>query len=402
MRISDQEFNRLQVLKAIRRAEPVARSELVKLTGFSGATITEIVSDLVSRNFLLEEKAPPGGMGRRRLQLRLNPDAARVVGAFLLPEGDLNVEINNLRGDRLFVRSAPLNRSPSVEAFVEQLGQILADAIAASPFETSAIDSVGLALPALVDSLDGELLWLQTYAQQRVPIAAMLEARLGLPVIVDNTANVVTRAEHWFGEDRQVDDFSLFLVGFSVSFGGYVDGALLNGAHGVNSEISHIKVGLGDGLPCTCGARGCLTTYASMAGIVQRVHEDRGLPRPRGRHMHSLYEAIVGEARAGDRIARDAFELAGKALGVAVANYVNASDPARVLILALDATLADLLTPPFYAALQENTLPALRGRAPVQFKVTDEGRYARGAAALVLERLYRTTGPTPRDKLRKA
>ena len=64
MRISDYELNRLQVLKAIRRSEPVARTDLVKLTGLAGGTITQLTADFVRRGVVIEEKAATGGMGR--------------------------------------------------------------------------------------------------------------------------------------------------------------------------------------------------------------------------------------------------------------------------------------------------------------------------------------------------
>jgi predicted NBD/HSP70 family sugar kinase len=389
MRVGDQEANRLQVLKALRRAEPVSRSELAKLTGLSGATITEIVADLLGRDLLLEEKAPPGGMGRRRVQLRLNPAAAYVVGAYVTSDGVLNIEINNLRGEKLFVRSAPLSRSPSVEALAEQIADLLHDTIAASPFDKAAIHSIGVALPALVDSDSGVLHWLQSYPPQPVPIAAIIERRVKLPVFVDHTANVVARAEYWFGDDRQVDDFSLFMLGLGMGFGRYVDGALWRGAHGANPEMSHVKMGLEGGLLCTCGARGCLTTYCTISGIVQRICEDRGQTTPPVEEMTALFHQFVAQGRTGDRLVWDAFNLAGRALGTAVTNYINTWDPARVLILVTDGALAEVITPAFYAALQENVLPVLRGRAQVQIKVTEEARYSQGAAALVLERLYR-------------
>lgn len=397
MRIGDQEANRLQVLKALRRAEPVSRSELAKLTGLSGATITEIVADLLGRDLLLEEKAPPGGMGRRRVQLWLNPGAAYVIGAYLSTDAGLKVEINNLRGEKLFVRSAPISLPPTVEQFVEQIADILAETIAASPFERAAIHSIGLALPALIDSDSGVLHWLQTFPPQPAPIASIIERRVEVPVIVDNTANVAARAEHWFGDDRQVDDFSMFMLGLGMGFGRYVDGALWSGAHGINPEMSHVKMGLEGGLLCTCGARGCLTTYCTISGIVQRVCEGRGQTTPPYEEMTALFHDFVAQARAGDRLVWDAFNLAGRALGTAVANYLNTWDPARVLILVTDGALAEVITPSFYAALQENTLPVLRGRAPVQIKVAEEARYSQGAAALVLERLYRSYSRRPTD-----
>jgi predicted NBD/HSP70 family sugar kinase len=398
MRVSDQEANRLNVLKAIRRAEPVARSELAKLTGLSGATITDIVAELAGRNLLLEEKAPRGGMGRRRVQLRLNPDAAYVVGAFMLPSG-LTVEISNLRGDRLFGRSYSIDRPPTIEAGAERIADLLDETIAASPFEKSMIHSVGLSLPATIDSAGGLLHWLQTYPPRPVPVAAIIEKRIKLPVTVDNSANVVARAEHWFGEDRQLDDFSLFIIGLGMEFARYVDGFLWAGAHGLNPELAHMKAGFDGGPRCTCGARGCLTTYVTVSGIVARICELRGLALLESgpktvqefSHVNALFHEFAADARTGEHVAREAFELAGRVLGIAVANYINAWDPARVLVLVEEPLMAHLLTAPFYAALQENTLAALRGRAPVLCRVAADQRHSQGAAALVLERIYRVS-----------
>jgi predicted NBD/HSP70 family sugar kinase len=395
MRITDQEANRLKVLKAIRRAEPVARTELVRLTGLASGSITEIVGDLVRRKALLEAKSPAVGRGRPRLQLYLNPEAGLVVGAFLLPTSDLSVEISNARGDRLYERTTAMSRAPTIRAWAEQIGEAINEVIETSPLARSRIRRVGLALPALVES-SGLVHWLQTYPQESVDVGAIVEARVGLPVTVDNSVNVMARAEHWFGEDRQVDDFSLVAVGHGLGLAEYVDGVLKTGAHGINSEFSHTKIALDDEVACTCGGRGCLATYATGYGVVVRAYAARGLPRPRLRDIDATFRQLVQDARAGDPTAAGAFELAGRALGVAVANLINMSDPARVLVLVLDQALADLIAAPFHASLQENILPALRGRTPVQLKVAEEARFSHGAAALVLEQLYRATSePRP-------
>jgi hypothetical protein len=83
-------------------------------------------------------------------------------------------------------------------------------------------------------------------------------------------------------------------------------------------------------------------------------------------------------------------------LGLATANLINMSEPARIVVLMLDPALAEMLAAPFQLSLHQNTLPPLRGRTPVQFKLSDEARYSQGAAAMVLERLYRLPDPPPR------
>lgn len=393
MRITDQEANRLRVLKAIRRAEPVARTELVGLTGLTSGTITEIVGDLVRRKALLETKSRSVGRGRPRVQLYLNPEAGLVVGAFLLPTSELSVEISNARGDRLFVLNTGMARSPTIQAWAEQIGDIIDATIVSSPFPRERIRRVGVALPAVIDSIGGVVHWLQTYPLESVAVGAIIESRVGLPITVDHSVNVIARAEHWFGDDRQVDDFSMVAVGHGLGLAEYVNGALKIGAHGINSEFAHAKVARADEIVCTCGGRGCLITYASAYGVVLRTATARGLPRPRLRDVFSLFQSFTADARSGEPTAAAAFNLAGEMLGIGVANLINTSDPARVLVLFHDPELADLIKASFQASVQENTLPALRGRAPVDFKIAEEARYSHGAAALVLEQLYRV----PRD-----
>jgi predicted NBD/HSP70 family sugar kinase len=277
-----------------------------------------------------------------------------------------------------------------MRAWAEQIGELIAAAIEASPFSHARIRRVGLGLPALVDSIGGVVHWLQTYPLESVDVGAIVERRVGLPVSVDNGFNIMARAEHWFGEDRQVDDFSLVAVGLALGLAEYVDGTLKTGAHGINSEFAHTKVALDDEVVCRCGARGCLATYAAFHGVVLRTFAARGQPPPRTRDIEAAYVQCGLDARAGEATASAAFQLAGRTLGLAVSNLINMSDPARVLVLALDPGYAELIAGAFYASLHENTLPALRGRTPVQLKVSEEARYSHGAAALVLEQLYRS------------
>jgi predicted NBD/HSP70 family sugar kinase len=388
MRINDQEANRLRVLKMIRREEPVARTDLIRLTGLGNATISEIVGDLVRRKILLEMKRAAVGRGRPRVQLVLNPDAYHVLSAFLLPEGALNIEISNARGDSLFSRTSAISRAPTVEALAEDIAVRLEEAIALSPFDKAIITRVGVALPAIVDSVGGIVHLLETYPAHPTPFAAIIQERVRLPVTIDNNVNVMARAEHWFGDDRQVDDFSLFVIGMTLGFSQYVDGVLRTGAHGMNAEFAHVKVAF-EGPPCVCGARGCLGALASGYGIILRICERRGRPAPDFSDLPSALQDFAAEAQGGEPIAAEAFEFAGRLLGAAVASHINMTDPARVRVLALDAALAELIVEPFYAAVRENTLPVFRGRTPVQFTAAPEVGFSHGAAAIVLERLYR-------------
>lgn len=389
MRITDQEANRLLVLKTIRREEPVARTDLVKLTGLSNGTITEVIADLVRRKFVLEAKAPAVGRGRPRVQLMLNPNAAYVMAAFWLPDGSLSAEISNMRGDRLFGRTAALGPLPTLAAMAERIAAILNQTIAESPFQKAQIYSVGLAVPAVLDNIRGVIHWLPTFPIEPIEFAAKIERAVGLPVTIDNNVSVMARAEHWFGEDRQVDDFSLIVVGLGLGAVQYFDGVLRTGADGMSTEFQHVKIALGAGPVCTCGQRGCLAVMATAYAVILRICEARRREVPAIAAMPAALAQFAREAHAGDEVAREAFEFVGDVLGIAIANHINASLPTRVKVVLLHPEMLELIAGSFYAAVQRNTLPVYRGRSAVELKATPEVRYSHGAAAIVLERLYR-------------
>lgn len=389
MRIRDQEANRLRVLKAVRRTEPVARTELSRATGMSSQAMSDLVAELLRRDLLIETKAPVAGRGRPRVELRINPQAAHVVGAFLLPRGELLVEIANLRGDRLFGRSFDVGRPQTLHALAVKLADALAEAIATGPVPKSALHSVGLGLPAVLDTVEGIVHWLPGYPEGPTRFAEMVGRRLGLPVHIDSSGDLLTRAEHWFGTERQVDDFSLIFIGPGIGLGQYVDGMLRAGGTGLTSSFAHMKVTAGDGPACVCGARGCLMTFASMSGLVGRIAERLGRAPPPFERLSETFTSFAEQARAGRSEALEGFEVAGRSLGLATANYINVWDPSRIEVAVADPTLAELISPSFRQALRANTLPVLRGRAPVSIAPVDEINFAKGAAALVLEQLYR-------------
>lgn len=227
------------------------------------------------------------------------------------------------------------------------------------------------------------------YGAEAVPLASMLSQRLGLPVYLDSAADVLARADYWFGDERLVDDFAMIFVGFGLSYAHYVDGRLRAGSHGLNPEIAHLKFWLGATDPCHCGGRGCLGMYASVGGLVTRLAAARGLARPDLSEMSALLQCLANEVQQGVPDAVDAFDTAGRMLGMAAANFVMLEDPARLVVNVQDPVFCSLIKDRICDAFQGNLHPAFRGRAELEVRASEEIAFAKGAAALALESIYR-------------
>lgn len=388
MRISDREFNRLHVLKTLHRAEPISRTDLATLCNLDGGTITEISSTLVDRGLILEEKVATGKRGRPQRHLRLNPEGAYGLGAYIGMKGELVCEIVNLRGDQVHLSTLPIPSVHSMESLAELVSVLITQAIALSGLDRALLACVGIALPAVVDSRSGTLHWVQTMAVAPYAAARHIERKVGLPVFLDNNTNVLARAEHWFGKGDDLDDFTLFNLGYGISAASYANGELVLGSHGLNSEAGHAKIVVDHGRSCTCGATGCLDAYCSIVALVQQGCEILGVPMADYATMNDVLHAHSAQALAGHTGLADAFDRAARLLGIAIANHINERDPGRVILLCEHPDLPQLYRKASGYA-DEACLPPLRGLTRVELRFFEQDLFRKGTAALVLEQLYK-------------
>ena len=92
----------------------------------------------------------------------------------------------------------------------------------------------------------------------------------GVPVLVDNDANLGALAEGWWGAGSGVDDFAYVKIATGVGSGHVIGGRIYRGATGVAGEIGHMAIDPHGG-PCICGLRGCLATLVGAPALVERA-----------------------------------------------------------------------------------------------------------------------------------
>jgi predicted NBD/HSP70 family sugar kinase len=388
MRIDGAARTRLAVLKTIRREGPISRIELARRTNFGGATITEVTGDLVDRGLISQDRRALKGKGRPHLLLSINPQAATVVGASLGPDGNIELSLVDLGGSLLKHAFYPLKRCQKISELSADIAQQLRHFIDESTADAPPVVSVALALPATIESPAGIVHWIPTMDQESSPVGQQLSDLLELPVTVENDVDCLSRAEHWFG-DLSMDNFTIIDVGIGLGLAEYVDGVPRFGATGMSSEFAHVKsIWNSEGRPCFCGGHGCLTAYASGAGILRSSQADPNLLNFDGIKIETSFSALALSALGGDNNARVVFHTAGLHLGVALANLINIRDLGVVLIRSTVPGVIDLLKDGVDQALQANCLPPILARTKIDFGVAMDGWRWRGAAALALENIY--------------
>lgn len=222
----------------------------------------------------------------------------------------------------------------AVAEVVRRLRAAVADEVAA----------VGIGIPSLIDATTGRARMSANLDLAETDVGAELRARIGLPVAVDNDANLAALAEHRVGAGRGRGDIVLLTIGTGVGGGVIVGGKVFRGGNGTGAELGHMVV-QADGPPCqrNCPNRGCLETMASGTAIAR----DAGRPA----------KEVVALANAGDAEAIAVLDRVGRFLGVGLASLANIFNPDAFLIGGGVSAAGELLLAPARDEYRRRALP---------------------------------------------
>jgi glucokinase len=248
-------------------------------------------------------------------------------------------------------RIAPVTEDPdAVLAFLATgIEQLVADATA----DGTAVSAVGIGIPSLVDQARGIAVSTVHQPLDGVPVRAILQERLQLPVTLDNDANCAMLAEWRIGGAVGSDDAVLLTIGTGIGSGVVASGRLLRGATGAATELGHMVVDL-DGPPCqgNCRNRGCLEVLASGSALgregarMAALHPGTELSRLVAAGEPIRGEHVLAAARRSDPGAMTALGRIGRILGVGIANAMNIFNPEVVLIGGGVSAAGELLVGP--------------------------------------------------------
>jgi predicted NBD/HSP70 family sugar kinase len=399
-------INRFDVLQTIRLHDnQISRSELSEMTGLSQATISSIVGRLIEEGALIEDgECGPGARGRGRplVRLRLNPEYTHVVGVKIAAHRiDFSVTdfVGNV-GASDNIPVDPLKSSPAqlvalvvrgVRSCLKKAGKTIGD-----------VSGIGVGLPGFIDSHRGIAYWSPIFANPGVNFRELLQMKFTIPVFVENDANLITLAEHWFGMAKGLENAVVIASRIEHGQGsGFIfNGKLYRGAQGLAAEFGHTKLGF-DGPLCQCGERGCMETQTAGFAIIHEAGKAgfRVPKRPLDYNERSLLiQAIVAKAEAGDKAMMQIFEQMGRYLGLGIANLVNLLNPERVVICQGSIRCAHLFEESLRSVVQQMIIPPLKKDVEIVIHYWGDEVWARGAASLVLLELDQRDRPKmPKD-----
>jgi glucokinase-like ROK family protein len=389
------ELNRSIILNQL-RTRSLSRADLAGITGLNKTTVSSLINELLAHRFVREIGPNTSAGGRPAVLLDLNPAAGDIIGVEI-GVGYLNVVLTDFCAGVLWKRQVLFTESDSQRQVIQRAITLLRRAIHQCEQAGTRLLGVGIAIPGLVDTATGTLVYAPNLEWRNVPVRQIFAAKFDTPIFVDNDANAAALAEHYMGAARQVDNYVSVVANAGIGAGIVLGGQVFHGIAGFAGEVGHVTLNP-DGPLCRCGNRGCWERLAGQSALIERVQKAIQAGAASSIRVSSAdptslcLQALLEAATQGDAVAQSALEETGRYLGIGIANLVNTFNPDRVILCGVLSLAEEFLTPVIQQTLVQRAMSG--PRETVQFVVSKfkSDACVMGGAAMVMHDILSRPG----------
>lgn len=319
-------INQTLLLHLIREKQPISRAEIAKVSGLRPGTVSSIVNRLIRKGVIYEGAEGPSSGGRKPIYLYINGENAYVL-AVDIGVRDTVYAVSDFNG-RILKQKALITEGKPQE-LLERLAKEIRKTIE-KDYPRVKFEAVGVSVPGLIKRDTGEITVSPNLEWNNIPVKAILEEKLNLPVFVENDANAAAFSELWYGP---LDEIKVKTLLYILVVDGLGTGLIINGELHVGSQI-----GLGgfghmclepNGEVCSCGRKGCWETLASESATIARYH--RLMNNKNGSTTTSITD-LIANANRGDAKAIAAIRATAEYLGEGIASLAHGLSPEIIVI----------------------------------------------------------------------
>jgi len=368
--------NQEAVFQAVHRDGPISRIDIASRLQLSPAAVTNITGALIERGVVYESRtADATGVGRRAILLEVDYDAALVAGIKISNAG-LTCALTNLNAEVLHTETHSI-ASTEPDQVVDAVAQAFK---ALNSVAGNKIAAIGVNLPGAVDADRRTVRTSPLLGWDRVALGDMLEARLGVDVLLENDVNALAHAEAWFGHGREHSDFLVVTMGRGVGLGIVLNGEVYRGPKGGAGEFGHLLI----------DPHGPVSRYAKR-GTLEAYLSDDAIVRDARAHLSAFPEAgtaadVARLAQDGDLDAVAVYEHAGHILGRGLSFLVDLFAPSLIVLSGEGMRGGDALVRPATDEMRRLAFGDLADHVEIVVDDWGDDAWARGAAGLAASR----------------
>jgi glucokinase len=305
------------ILKLLRESGSCSRADLVRASGLSAPTVTNVVRDLLAANLVEPLGEGESSGGRPPDLIRFKAERGCLLGVELTAAG-MSFLLTDLNGSELATSTVLFSkRRTTPDAICAYIGEESKALLKKERRSADQLLAVVIGVPAIVNMIDGNVLSISTLQGWRsVPLRSMLSKIVSCHIIVENDMNLAALGEKFRGAARLESDFVLIHMGTNVGAGIYLEGKIHHGAQWSAGEIGYLRLPSISRRAPAIHEFGELESVLTSSGILKSWRETCGKAPQEAKHPRQPIDAqaVLNLAQAGNacaaKIVRQRAEIA--------------------------------------------------------------------------------------------
>jgi len=324
--------NATTLLRLLLKQDSTSRVELSRMTGLTKTTISSIINEFIALSIVEESSTvSTGNVGKTPIPLHIRTDAVYTIGVHigrerletLLMDARMNI-ITHKRG-KDYNKCGP-------EGVIDSLFSNINTIMKYAKRKEIDVGAIGIGIPGPLDAQAGIVKQPPKFKGWKdVPLGSIVQKEYGIPVWIENDANVCALAEKWLGSGRNIHNFIYILLNEGIGAGVIINDELYQGTYDFVGEIGHFL----------CYEQGQFKYLEDIAGVDVLLH----LANSQGLRVKSLKE-IAELLQQDNQVANSIVKNLATWVGSAIVNAIHMIGPQTVFIGGEMAVLGEPLIRP--------------------------------------------------------
>jgi transcriptional regulator of PTS gene len=365
--------------------------DLSKELDVSVPKVTSLIGELIQEGLIKDYGKIESTGGRKPNLYGIVPDSAFFVGVDV-KQSHINIGLSDLQKNLVRISEKLPFKLDNTRESLESLCTYIEDFIAQLEVPAGRVLGIGLNLSGRINYITGHSYSFFHFDEK--PLATVIQARVGIPVFLENDSRAMAYGEFCAGVVEDEKDVLFLNLDYGIGVGILFDGQVYYGKSGYAGEVGHMPIFNNERI-CQCGKKGCLETEASGWALTQMFREKlaegsssvitsvKGI-KPEDITMRDIIEAALND----DVLAIELIARVGESLGRGIAALINVLNPELVVLGGSLISTGDYLYLPIKTALNKYSLSLVNNDSQLKMSKLGERAGILGACLLVRNRLF--------------
>jgi glucokinase len=325
--------NALTILKLLREAGSCSRADLVRASGMSAPTVTNVVADLLAANLIKPLGEGESSGGRPPDMIRFKAERGCILGV-QITAGSISFLLTDLSGEELDRTQVQLaGRKTNPEAICSLIGEELRSLLKKHKKAREQLLAMVVGVPAITNVEEGIVLSISTLEDWRsIPLRRLLSKHAGCLVVIENDTNLSALGERYRGAARSEPTFVLIDIGANVSAGIVLNGKLHHGSQWSAGEIAYLRLPSVQRKKPALHEFGELESVITGPGILAAWKDEVAKSRNTSLHKQTNALDVLDLAQSGDPAAGRIILYRAEIVADVIVNLSLVLNPGLILL----------------------------------------------------------------------